>query len=174
MVKGQFHRDWVVVPVGVPDVVVEGGVGVSTLGEPATGGIEADHLIRTPPEVVSVVASLHPVDSQVGASVPGASHCIGVVGRKAEVLQPSSGHPPPSAEAVRAGHAPAVEVVPLIPAVVRHFVAPFRINQGEEHAPDRDRILGGTEPVHGLPPDPDRRASMRMEEVPRPIRPDAS
>ena len=52
------------------------------------------------------------------------------------------GHEAGAGEVVGADLAPGVEVVPLVPAVVGHLVAPMGLDQGVEHGADPDGVVG--------------------------------
>src|SRR5690606_37538659 len=85
-------------------------------------------------------AFVYPVDREVRARLDGRPR-ERAVGRIAERLQRLRRHPASAGEQPRPDHAPRVEVVALVPAVVRDLMAAMGIDEGEQHAADLDRIL---------------------------------
>jgi hypothetical protein len=137
VVEREIDRNRVLVAVFHTGTGEQHRVHVGPLGEPPALLVQRLHLLAGPVEVVTVMPLEHPVRRQIGAGIDG-NRDLAVSG-DAKVLQLARGHPPPPGEEPRPDHAPRVEMVPLVPAVVGHFVAPVRLHQREEHASHPDR-----------------------------------
>jgi hypothetical protein len=132
------HR--VVVAIDGPREVVEQRVHVRARREAATVLVEPAHLLARPRAVLVEVVRMDPVDRDVGAR--------GHVGLRelargwiAQCLERARRDPAPSGEEPRADEATRVEVIALVPPVVRDLVAALRVDHREEHVPDFDRKL---------------------------------
>ena len=147
VVEGELHRHAVGVAPVLPLVVVEQRVHVVALLEHPAGGMQRVDLAQGPAVPHVEVAVEHPVGGDVGA--PGRLARDGRWVRVAQRLEVRRGDEAAPGEVVGTDHAARVEVVPLVPAVVRHLVAPVRLHQGEQHGAQLDR-LGLGEDLDGL------------------------
>src|ERR1700691_1991324 len=113
---------------------------MGAFGEAAPIRIEIDDLGYGPyVEMVGVVALLHPIDGHVGAGVEW--FCDDALRGPAPILQGPGGDPPAPGKKPRSDHAADIEVIALVPAVVRPFKPLVRLPQGEQHAADLDRVV---------------------------------
>ena len=70
------------------------------------------------------------------AGLAGDGRRVGVAQR----LEVGRGDEAAPGEVVGAHHAAGVEVVPLVPAVVGHLVAPVGLDEGQQHGAELDRL----------------------------------
>ena len=115
---------------------VQQRVDVVALGEHPAVLVQPVDLAQRPVEVVVVTAVEDPVDREVRAEVAAAEH-IGL-GPEAQVLQSPGRDPTAAGEQPRADHAAGVEVVALVPPVVRDLVTAVRFDHREQHRPEAD------------------------------------
>ena len=145
MVEGELGGQAVGLAGPLPGVAVQQGVDVVALVEHAPRLVQCLHLVDGPAVPRVVVAVEHPVHRQEAAPVGLAGDARGV--GVAERLQLGGGDEALARELVGADHAARVEVVPLVPAVVRHLVAAPGLDQGDEHRPQLDRLGAGDDGV---------------------------
>jgi len=139
VVERQGRRDAVVLATVGPPVDVHQGVDVVAALVHAVVLVQPLHLLGPPGDGGSVLALLDPVRGQVRTGVdvgqePG-------VGGEAEVLEVPGGDPATPGEPPLADHAPGVEVVPLVPAVVGHLLAPVGLDEGEQDGADAHVVV---------------------------------
>jgi hypothetical protein len=118
-------------------VAVEQRVDVVAVGEHPLVAVQPVDLAAGPVGVLLGPAGQHPVERQVRPGPVVAEERTGIAA-DAPVLQVMGRDPALAREEPGADHAPRVEVVALVPAVVGDLVALVRLDQREQHAAQLD------------------------------------
>jgi hypothetical protein len=113
----------------VPLHVIEQRVHVVALGIHAALLMQPVHVVDVPAVGLLIGADQPPVHSQVRATKWVAGHVVGSGG--AEVLQTTGGYETIAGEHVRADETAGIEVVMLVPAVVRDLMSRMRFDHRE-------------------------------------------